>query len=110
MDELVLTAAEALALLRELSMYVPRASAVVVEFSIVFDEIELLQVLNHERGKRLLEHLQAEFPELSRLKSWTGLRVQEITPALLEGIACHIKQRDFQGECEECRKRHTIEL
>jgi hypothetical protein len=102
-DELTATAIEVLAVLTEASRYVPRAGLVVVEFSVAFDESELFEAIDHERGNHLLEHIKEEFPELRRLKSWTGLKVEEITPALLQGIAHNIERWEFTGECDVCR-------
>lgn len=101
-NDLAETAGEVLAVLRELSRYMPRASPVVVEFSVAFDERDFLDGLDNDRARQLLSHLQSRFPELRRLTRWTGLKLSDITPGLLEYIALQIERRQFDGACPVC--------
>lgn len=99
------TAREVLAALQEVSRYVPRASPVVVEFSVDFDEREFLDHLNTVGGLRLLAHLRAGFPELAGARKWTSLKVEQVTPHLMDGIEACIREGRFSGVCDACGER-----
>jgi len=103
-QELLETAREALVALRELSRYVPRASPVVVEFSVDFDEREFLEGLNNPRALDLLVHLKTAFPELAGVRRWTNLRVEQVTLHLLDGLEACVREGRFPGVCDVCRE------
>jgi hypothetical protein len=77
--------------------------AMLVEEAVDNNNFTLLKLLENDRIKCLLTHMQAEIPSLKRVTKWDDLLVKEITSELIDKLDYRAEHGNFVGKCEDCK-------
>lgn len=74
-------------------------------YEIQSEQTASMATVDKSTALNLLLHLKSVFPELTDIKDWDELTIDQITDDFVERLGLEASRRDFVGKCPECPDR-----
>ena len=87
-----------------LSSEVPDCLGSIMFIDMAFTGLLNLEIIDEEKAADLFYHLKEEFLELKDIEGWKYLKVNEITPNLVNRLELKAHEGKFIGRCPHCPK------